>query len=116
MCRRLSVAATSGKASEAANRVSHGKSWSEGITGSQCRHLILAEEPGCNYKRRDQSSGKYAAGLQGVEGKYLAKILSVGMPGAPIENYVENLRADNSSQYYSDSEVPGIFSFYSLPD
>ena len=113
---RLSIATARGKTSETANRVSHGEPGSEGIEGSQCRHMMLAQEPGRHHKGRNQSAGKHTASLQRVEGKDLAQVLPIHVPAAPIENYVQNFGAHDSSQHQGNAEIPRILSFYSLPN
>src|SRR5947207_2351688 len=75
---------------------------------------MFAEEPRRHHKRSNQASREHAASLQCVERKNVAEILAVGVPGAPVEDHIQNFRSNDSGENDCNAKIPGILSFYAL--
>src|SRR5262249_15033604 len=112
--RRFSVATSGCKAAKPTDGMPDRQPGSESVAGGQRWHLIFAQEPPGNNECRHQPAGENASGLQSIKRENLAQVLSVHVAGTPIENYVENFRADNAGQHDRNAEVPCVLSFNSL--
>ena len=99
------IAASGGEAANAADGVAQGQPRCERVAGSESRHMILPDIPGCGYERRQQASGKDSAGLQGVDAENLR---GVGRVVAPLVNDVKHLRPDDPAKHHENAEIPSL--------
>lgn len=111
---RLSVAASGGEAAEPANGVAHGQSRGKGVAGTQGGHFVLAHEPCCYRKCRDQASREHASCLQGFERENLAEVFAIDVPAVPIQDDVKDLGPEDAGEHHGNAEIPGIFRFEAL--
>ena len=102
---RFSVAASCCEAAKSSDGVPHSESRRKRVTRGQRGHFVLAEKPGRDSKCSDEPSGKHAPGLQRGQAEDFARILKIEMP---IDQYVEQLRANDPCQHDRDTKVPRV--------
>src|SRR5262249_39555963 len=105
MGRRLAIAAASGKAADASNRMTQSKTRRKCVPGSERGHVVLPDVPDRGQSRPDQSSRENAASLQGGKTENLARVSAVE---APIIDNVKNLRAHDPAEHHQNSQIPGV--------
>jgi hypothetical protein len=101
--RLFPVAASRGKAADAAYSVSQRQAGRKRVAGPQRRHLVSPHIPGRRHERGQQASGKNSARLQRVDAENLAGMSRVV---TPLIDDVENLRPDNAAQHHQNAQVP----------
>src|SRR5882724_7184615 len=108
------VATACGKATQPSDRMAHRQTGSEGVAGCQCWHAVLPEKPCRRDESSDQPSRKYSPGLQRLQTENVAQIFPIRVPAAPVQDDVEQLRAQDPGENDGDAEIPGILSLDTL--